>query len=98
MKNKYQEVFAKLLINISPFVALQSQEYIKDINECMNELRELVDKETPMKPLVKIWDLSLTDEKDILCPKCNALFGTTEEYWESNYCCDCGQKLDWSDE
>ena len=64
----------------------------------LEEVEELDRKETSMKPLVEIWELSSTDEKDILCPKCNALLGTTEEHYESNYCYDCGQKLNWSDE
>lgn len=62
----------------------------------LEQVEELDKKETPMKPLVEMWELSSTDEKDILCPKCNTLLGTTEEHYESNYCFDCGQRLDWN--
>ena len=56
-------------------------------NEHIKVLQELVDKETPMKVIIpKEIDFAY-------CPKCNEkiLLG------KPNYCCHCGQKLDWSD-
>ena len=95
MSNKYLEA----LNFLSQFEKPNAEEFGKDfVKVNTNILQELVDKETPMRVLVEVWDLSSTDEKDILCPKCNALLGTTEEHYESNYCYDCGQRLDWSDE
>lgn len=31
------------------------------------------------------------------CPRCGKKFEYKTNGWESNYCQDCGQKLDWSD-
>lgn len=37
------------------------------------------------------------------CPVCDNEVGATsltfeENFWQTNYCCDCGQKLNWSGE
>jgi acetyl-CoA carboxylase beta subunit len=63
----------------------------------INILQELVDKETPMKP---IYENDLVDENIVVdtwayCPNCKeeilyALWGNL------NYCPNCGQHLDWS--
>ena len=50
-------------------------------------LQELVDKETPMKPIRK------GKLNSLYCPKCDRPL-----MFEGTICCDkCGQKLDWSD-
>ncbi len=53
------------------------------IKVSVDELERLQKKETPMKVIEKHY-----------CPSCinNYNFGI------DNYCSDCGQKLDWSDE
>lgn len=50
----------------------------------LQTLQELVDKETPMKP-VKIFER-------VCCPKCSFPVIIID-----NYCPNCGQRLDWSD-
>ena len=97
MKNKYLEALDTLEYDLD-VCSPKDDVTVEHQNELIKILQELVDKETPMRVLVEVWDLSSTDEKDILCPKCNALLGTTEEHYESNYCYNCGQRLDWSDE
>lgn len=107
MENKYQEALDYLTgktkgrFEICACSRNHKQVLVEKYEKLKNNektLQKLVDKETPMRVLVEVWELSSTDEKDILCPKCNALLGTTEERYESNYCYNCGQKLDWSDE
>ena len=56
-------------------------------------LQKLVDKETPMKPKRNL----------LLCPTCNSDIGVALDYSgevisKDNYCCECGQKIDWSDD
>lgn len=56
-------------------------------------LKELVDKETPMK--VNMEDYHLEDEYEYPiynCAKCGKHLND-----EDSYCRHCGQKLDWSD-
>ena len=43
-----------------------------------------LEKQVPMK---------VTDKRH--CPNCNCHFS---DMWQTNYCEDCGQRLDWSDE
>lgn len=51
-------------------------------------LQELVDKETPMK---------VEEELELFrCPKCNEKLLIYKR--SINYCYECGQKLDWSEE
>ena len=55
-----------------------------------NKYNELVERATPKKPYLQ------DDEDDILlCPTCNEDFIDNHI---SNYCPNCGQALDWSDE
>ena len=109
MSNKYQEALD--VINQS-----DDEKFIKDSRAYFDKykinpvsvLQQLVDKETPMKPIVK--ELKRPDGKGgeefwqylYKCPKC-------EENYNKNgfghynsldkgipYCAYCGQKLDWS--
>lgn len=96
MMSKYQEALNKIIRSCCP--------YCYDDNGCKNceikqtcnatakswvdTLQELVDKETPMKPI----------RKGVLnwwhCPCCDASL-----YFDNQPRCQiCGQKLDWSDE
>ena len=81
---KYQEAINRLW----DFVELHSNDFPKDLYDSLEDLQELVDKETPMKPPLK-WEYAKPQTR---C-KCTA---GVEKY--HNYCWDCGQKLDWSDD
>lgn len=67
---------------------------------CLEELQELVDKETPKDPILYT-DVIHGKETDVYqCPKCSSFLGyeeeCKEEEYQSLYCSGCGQKLDWS--
>ena len=95
--NKYQEAFKRLQIyNLAEEtecdLLLPDYSYDDIIND-LRTIKELVDKEIPMKPVKSSYG-------DYLCGKCNNLV------WESftpdrhERCNDkeCGQVVDWSDE
>lgn len=75
-KNKYQEALGRVSV-------CEWETRIKD----RKILQELVDKETPMKPVVKIGGIER-------CGKCKYQFDPNNDY----YCSQCGQCRDWSDE
>ena len=83
MKNKYQDALDCVL-------STEKRPYV-DWHLSVEELQELVDKETPMKPIntYKI-DFGPDDCGD--CSKCESLVN-----YLMVYCYKCGQKLDWSD-
>ena len=82
--NKYQEA-----LNNVRKVYVESDHYDE---EDIRLLQELVDKEKPMKPREAI------DSRDrfthYYCPKCNKKTILIPQ----EFCLNCGQKLDWSDE
>lgn len=51
-------------------------------------LQELVDKETPKKPIKKLYG-------HYKCPVCDNCWDPRD--WKSKYCELCGQRLDWSE-
>lgn len=51
-----------------------------------NSVIEAMDKQIPMKPHIRVNDF-------IMCAKCDSIIRKTD-----NYCRNCGQRLDWSDE
>lgn len=66
----------------------------EEVNEAKSTLQELVDKETPRKVLIK--------GTVIQCPKCFTIFPYVTGplgpcVTSTEYCPECGQKLDWSD-
>ena len=62
------------------------------LNESIETIEELVDKEIPMKPLKQYpIDFGLGNYGD--CRICNC--GVN---YQQNYCNNCGQKIDWSEE
>ena len=92
--NKYQQVLDRLKTN-NYLTSREQREYY-------NLLQELVDKETPMKPIDKYTEKVrdyLNEDSFIYvnfetgyCPNCNE--EVNENY---TYCNNCGQRLDWSD-
>lgn len=65
------------------------------INDACIVACEALEKQIPKKPLVSIEELGMHRWR---CPNCNG-YGTTEDYggW-NDYCCDCGQAIDWGEE
>lgn len=89
--NKYQEAYN--LINgesIFNSLALCDERY-KENMKALDILRELVDRATPKKPLLRkdgycdTWD----------CPNCGETFVIEDDTDKCNYCPNCGQKIDW---
>ena len=89
--NKYQEALDYAKKHLDSQLDLEKIEV----------LQELVDKVTPKKA-VKLPEIEYGYTHE--CPVCHQYVGTVCEseeglYVEENeYCCECGQKLDWSDE
>ncbi|QIK70858.1 hypothetical protein G7062_11375 [Erysipelothrix sp. HDW6C] len=74
-----------------------TEDFDFDHDACETEcslLQKLVDKETPMNPNFE------EDTCTKSCPKCNGWSIMDYNYTMRafNYCTDCGQKIDWSDE
>lgn len=58
----------------------------------LKTLQELVEKETPMKPIDGMTGLTFKDaHKCKLCPKCKGKGLAIKKEWK--YCPNCGQKL-----
>ena len=96
--NKYEKAF-----KIATTIVGYSTE---EVNEAKITLQELVDKETPMKPIVNKLPYEVHDGEIVTkyyecnCPKCNVVL--TKKWGHvyiraDKYCPNCGQKLDWSD-
>lgn len=94
--NKYQEALNKIK-NMGD-KDLYNERHL----EWCNTLQELVDKETPKKPLVNKYKNS----EHYLCPNCKGHrfgivdYGEYKNEWRKSselmtYCPKCGQKLDW---
>ena len=72
----------------------------KKIGETMDVAIEAVEKQIPKKPnRIEYVDGGAENE----CPSCKKricmVFGNGDTFrWQMPYCCDCGQKLDWSEE
>lgn len=99
--NKYQEALNKLRFAVS---IAQDLPY-KECNELCDILQELINKETPMKPIdckkEKITNFcdfgfpSIDVHFSGTCSRCNKYISKNSELL---YCYNCGQKLDWSDD
>lgn len=97
--NKYQKALNNL--KILDYEDLYDD---RDLEWC-ETLQELVDKETPKKPIEKFISDGYDEQgtfknKIIQCPNCE--FELYNEYecidYTFNYCPKCGQRIDWSDE
>ena len=82
--NKYQEAFEDLCITWDE--EGMGKDHFKDQYPYLyNTIKELVDKETPMKVIIQERVL----DTDYYCPKCNGEL----LYGEEKYCDMCGQRL-----
>lgn len=94
--NKYQEVINEIIETSGEFLTRQEKKSIEI-------LQELVGKAIPKKVVkLKKSQYGYTHQ----CPSCERLVGTIvynvnvrtiSEIEHDNYCCSCGQALDWSD-
>lgn len=88
MKNKYQEALDELER------AYRNVTLDDDLtNDKRDTLQELVDKETPMKPI------HLGGNK-YSCKNCSMAFELNSKvrFVNNQYCDVCGQKIDWSND
>ena len=64
-------------------------------------LQELVDKETPKEPILYTDEIHGEEKNICECPNCASFLGyedeCKEECYQSLYCSNCGQRIDWSD-
>lgn len=65
--------------------------YRKDI-ETLEKALEILEKQIPKKPLAGI---DFMGNEFRICCKCSAIVKDGE--WRANYCPDCGQAIDWSE-
>lgn len=104
MNNKYQEAYNTIFDDLLPIPELSGGDK-QLLFKSMDILQELVDKETPMKPITikpegnSIWDYP-TDR--IKCANCGNQLPMKKNCLKKKvpimYCDRCGQKLDWGDE
>lgn len=100
--NKYKRALNKIGDTLTYYMVRKDLNQLPSGNEIfdsMTTLRELVDKETPKKPL----DVCTPVVKWGLCPVCkgelNKLGGKPNRVFSNQkYCPDCGQALDWSED
>lgn len=67
-------------------------DHIEQLDKDIDEIEKIFDKATPKRVII------ISNDKNILifdCPKCGK---RTHTNFQRNYCGECGQKLDWSDE
>lgn len=90
--SKYQEA----LNNVRKFEREHNMSKFGDVVPQPNSdtLQELVDKETPIKPINTVFLDTHKNVKVGNCPNCK---DDNLHFWHQKYCWNCGQKLDWSD-
>lgn len=84
--NKYEKAFNHLREHAS-----------FDTVDEMIDIKELVEKATPKKPLIAFADGvtadgSIVGRTALVCPSCNSFLVERQ-----NYCTKCGQVLDWKE-
>lgn len=100
--NKYQKALNTIGDTLTYYMVgkdVASLHSVNEIGDSMATLREIVNKETPKKPL----DVCTPVVKWGLCPVCkgelNKLGGKPNRVFSNQkYCPDCGQALDWSED
>ncbi len=88
--SKYQEALEKIKEELEFGSRFDYDVYFK---KEVKLLQELVERVTPKKPIVKneFYDELYGDIK--YCPNCNSMFEYMDEY-----CSECGQNIDWSED
>lgn len=89
--NKHQEIydyFWKFYEETPIEGSMLFRHYLDELYELIKEHKKLKDKETPKKPIHHLIDF-------YRCVNCNNIF---QNHHYEEYCPNCGQKLDWSDE
>lgn len=82
-----------LAVTLESNVSKETQQ--KRLNEkfrALNVAIEAIDKQIPRKP---IGGFDFANNEYKICCECSAIVQDGE--WKANYCPDCGQVLDWSD-
>ena len=89
IKDSYKHDECKQFADDDMQISVFYQDECISVDEAINELESLQQKETPMKVLNVDWR-----ENDAPCPNCKRLV----HVGLSKYCYNCGKHLDWSDE
>lgn len=66
-------------------------ELLAKFSAVCKERDELKKKQMPMKPI-----LNPEDPYQFYCPSCRSIIGVDGQMSENDFCCDCGQALDWN--
>ena len=83
-KKKYQEAISSITFTMHLRVKPKALGHCEDEN--LDLLQELVDKATPKKPTKSV------------CPNCDSWDIYSEEFDNKyNFCPNCGQAIDWSE-
>ena len=69
--------------------ALKKEKHFHIGEKVMNIMKELVERDTPMKPIIDL------EEDSGYCPMCNKIIWKHYIRRDKNFCNRCGQKLDW---
>lgn len=98
--NEYQEAFSNMCKDLLDF---ESDNVPRTTDLDYSLIKELVDRETPKKPIVVEHRFKTMRERGLenvvtwkACPECGLNLTSVGE--KIKYCQICGQKLDWSDE
>ena len=93
--NKYQKALGYIVDNFLDDIGVIYGKPNNLETECVMVIQELVDKETPMKPIQ-------LEERKYSCPSCAMAFKlktlVKNMFVNNQYCDVCGQALDWSEE
>ena len=90
----------ELLVDIRDGKEIQEFFYADDFIESFNVAINVLEKQIPKKPIVKLHQYGIIDS--YFCPDCDYFIRSTMTrkeiiLEECVYCKKCGQKLDWGD-
>lgn len=92
--NKYMEAFINLIQNTD--YADYSTQTQNIVNEALSIIQDWVEKSIPLKVDKNEYDIDNSDSRWTIriyfCPKCGGNITI-----DNNYCSECGQHLDWSE-
>ena len=102
MMNNYQEAF-DVIDTILHLMCGEKREdgyepTMEEMTKAMSDFQELVDKATPNKPNYEAYGYSESElvYDTWICPSCRTRYEVDYDSYE--YCPNCGQALDWSEE